>query len=87
MANLKLWIAIVFYAFCTPTVHSYFNERCRCFPGDACWPSELTWRALNSSVHGRLVATVPLGAPCHDPIYNPDICKNFQNHWLEPVTQ
>lgn len=100
MANLKkMWIIpIVFYynAFCsTPTTvqASYLNndndnERCRCFPGDSCWPSELSWQALNNSVHGRLVATIPLGAPCHDgPIYNADICKNFQNHWLEPVTQ
>lgn len=90
MANLKLWIIpIVFYAFCTPTVHTYLNNErsCRCFPADPCWPSDFTWQALNRSVHGRLVATLPLGAPCHDPIYNSDICKNFQNHWLEPVTQ
>lgn len=83
MATPKLWMVIFFSTFCTATL----NETCRCFPGDGCWPSELTWRALNSSVHGRLVATVPLGAPCHDPTYNSDICDNLQKHWLEPVTQ
>lgn len=84
MANSEIWIIIFLSTFSTA---SYLKERCHCFPGDACWPSELTWQALNSSVHGRLVATVPLGAACHDPIYNPGICKNLQEHWLEPVTQ
>ncbi|KAJ7823430.1 hypothetical protein B0H14DRAFT_2826767 [Mycena olivaceomarginata] len=29
---------------------------CKCFPGDACWPTAAEW----------LVATVPLAAACHD---------------------
>lgn len=41
-----------------PPPHDY------CTPGSACWPSDDDWRALNSSVGGRLFAVVPVGAPC-----------------------
>ncbi|KAF5722358.1 FAD-linked oxidoreductase yvdP [Fusarium mundagurra] len=37
---------------------------CRCVPDDSCWPSDDDWNHLNSTVGGRLVATVPLGSPC-----------------------
>ena len=35
-------------------------------------------------MHGRLVATVPLGAPCHDPVYNAAICESLQSNWSKP---
>lgn len=79
---LQLLLSVVHLCNHLPLVHS--SPLCRCFPGDACWPSQLIWQNLNSSVHGRLVATVPLGAPCHDPVYNPTICKSLQSSWLEP---
>ena len=63
------------------------NPSCRHLPGDAAWPSLLEWRNLNSSVNGKLVATVPLGAPCHDPVYNEGACKRLQMNWLEPEQQ
>ena len=63
------------------------SHRCRCFPGDTCWPTGADWAALNSSVHGRLVATVPIGTPCHDPTYNALQCKHVQDQWLEPELQ
>ena len=43
------------------------DENCKCMPGDGCWPSTADWTALNSSLGGKLVATVPIGSPCHDP--------------------
>lgn len=39
------------------------------------------WDGLNSTVGGRLVATVPVGAPCHDPVYNADTCDYLQGQW------
>lgn len=60
---------------------------CRYLPGDAGWPSVSTWKALNSSVGGRLVATVPLGSPCHDPTYNAKECAALQSEWLDPSLQ
>lgn len=78
---------LLFYSCCSGTVDSYSTEDCRCFPGDACWPSGLTWQALNVSIHGKLVATVPLATPCHDPTYNLDVCKSLEKNWLEPQQQ
>ncbi|UKZ80017.1 hypothetical protein TrVFT333_007781 [Trichoderma virens FT-333] len=36
---------------------------CRYLPGDANWPNAAAWASLNSTVHGRLIATVPIGTP------------------------
>ncbi|KAF4457088.1 putative isoamyl alcohol oxidase [Fusarium austroafricanum] len=55
---------------------------CRCFPGDSCWPSSDEWNNLNKTVSGRLVETVPLGSPCHDPNYDAEECKRIKREWL-----
>lgn len=60
---------------------------CRNLPGDPGWPSAATWAALNKTVGGRLIATVPLGTPCHDPKYNQAVCANLQAAWELPQTQ
>jgi hypothetical protein len=62
------------------------STTCKCYPGDACWPSDADWAALNSSVSGRLISTVPLGAPCHDPTYNAAACAAFQAGYNIPST-
>ena len=56
-------------------------QDCKCLPGDSCWPSISRWEALNSTVGGRLVATVPLGSPCHDPNYDSEKCDYLQSEW------
>ncbi|KAI1075950.1 hypothetical protein F5B20DRAFT_343420 [Whalleya microplaca] len=55
---------------------------CKCLPGDACWPSEDEWTALNNTVGGRLIATIPLGSPCHIPTFNAAECAALQAQWL-----
>jgi hypothetical protein len=62
-------------------------QNCLCLPGDACWPSQDTWSNLNSTVGGKLVATVPIGSPCHDPTYDADACSKLQQDWLNPLIQ
>lgn len=79
---LQFLLSAVYVCIHLPLVHAL--QVCRCFPGDACWPSQAIWQNLNGSVQGRLVATVPLGAPCHDPVYNAKICQSLQSNWLEP---
>ena len=63
------------------------NKTCKCFPGDACWPSEQEWSNFNSTVGGRLIKTVPLGSPCHYPDYDPALCEVLQSEWLFPPVQ
>lgn len=60
---------------------------CRCFPGDDCWPSNFIWNAFNQSVDGRLMATVPMGTPCHAPNYSEEKCKAIKDEWLFPDEQ
>jgi hypothetical protein len=60
---------------------------CRYLPGDDGWPSPQEWDKLNTTVHGQLIATVPLGSACHDPTYNAKECAQLQEGWLLAQTQ
>jgi hypothetical protein len=74
---LSSWLLGATSASCTTLSES----SCKCFPGDSCWPLTSTWTALNETVGGRLIATVPLGSPCHDPDYDADTCEYLQEQW------
>lgn len=69
------------------TVISVNASQCYCLPGDACWPATSQWSALNATVNGRLVATVPIGTPCHDPHYDEVACAALQSNWNFPQLQ
>ncbi|KAI8950474.1 FAD/FMN-containing isoamyl alcohol oxidase MreA [Xylaria longipes] len=61
--------------------------KCRCSPGDKCWPSASVWDAFNATIGGRLIATTPLAAPCHNSafgLYDAIECANLQAAWLTP---
>ncbi|KAK7750865.1 hypothetical protein SLS62_007264 [Diatrype stigma] len=74
----------------TSTLRQQPPPHCRCFPGDACWPSPAEWAAFNSTLGGRLIATVPLASPCHDDdfggasSYDADRCAAIQSAWANP---
>ncbi len=42
---------------------------CKCYHGDACWPSASAWSALNQTVDGNLVADVPPGGRVLSQLY------------------
>lgn len=63
------------------------EQGCKCFPGDSCWPSTDGWSTLNDTIGGRLVATVPLGSPCHDPSYDAEACERLQAQWQAEAIQ
>ncbi|OJD30446.1 fad binding domain protein [Diplodia corticola] len=60
------------------------GQDCRCLPGDDCWPTASEWQQLNETVDGRLVATIPLAAPCHDPAFNSSTCDTLRESWQWP---
>lgn len=62
-------------------------SKCRCFPGDSCWPSDSVWSDFNRTVGGKLIKTIPLATPCHDPSYNAGTCTSLQSEWLMPEVQ
>ncbi|RYN40780.1 putative FAD-linked oxidoreductase [Alternaria arborescens] len=57
------------------------SNRCKSFPGDKSWPSQSDWNSLNKTVGGRLVATVPLGAPCHGSTFDNATCESLKSQW------
>jgi len=68
-------------------VGSVRARECHCLPADACWPDHHAWYSLNSTVGGRLIATVPIGSVCHDPHYDEAACAALQSSWTLPPTQ
>ncbi|RAL00768.1 FAD-dependent oxidoreductase [Aspergillus ibericus CBS 121593] len=60
------------------------TTNCRCFPGDACWPSLSEWDQFNQTIDGRLIKTIPLGKPCHAPNYDASVCAVLKEEWTEP---
>ncbi|KAF2127476.1 FAD-binding domain-containing protein [Dothidotthia symphoricarpi CBS 119687] len=56
-------------------------SRCKAFPGDEAWPSESEWDVFNTTVGGRLIATVPLGAPCHGSDFDATTCNDLKSQW------
>lgn len=63
------------------------NNECHVLPGDAAWPSDEAWSTLNETVSGKLVKTVPIGSPCHDPTYDETACSALKAQWTNPLTQ
>ncbi|KAI1371219.1 putative alcohol oxidase [Hypoxylon crocopeplum] len=62
------------------------SQSCRCFPGDSCWPTKVSWEQLNKTVGGRLIATIPLGTPCHGDEYDESRCREIRDTWNLPDT-
>ncbi|KAF2790845.1 6-hydroxy-D-nicotine oxidase [Melanomma pulvis-pyrius CBS 109.77] len=87
MRLLTVTSSVFFLVNCvSSTVAPAKQNECKCFPGDACWPSEREWITFNTTVGGRLIKTVPLGSPCHDPHYDAALCDALTSQWkLAPV--
>ncbi|KAJ8081679.1 hypothetical protein PM082_007525 [Marasmius tenuissimus] len=60
------------------------QQYCRILPSDPSWPAAEVWKAFNQSIDGRLIKTIPIGSPCHDPTYNEAECKYVRDHWHIP---
>ncbi|KAF1847676.1 FAD-binding domain-containing protein [Cucurbitaria berberidis CBS 394.84] len=57
------------------------SSRCKTFPGDKAWPSKAEWNNFNRTVGGQLVATVPLGTPCHGASFDNATCESLKSQW------
>ncbi|KAF5018569.1 hypothetical protein F66182_9443 [Fusarium sp. NRRL 66182] len=61
------------------------QAKCRCLPGESCWPKTDIWKRLNGTVDNRLIKVVPIGAQCHDPHYDAEACAALQAQWMNPL--
>jgi hypothetical protein len=59
------------------------NSSCKPTPSSPDWPSAADWQALNKSVSGNLIATIPPGAVCqpHLSQFNNVSCTLLVNEW------
>ncbi|KAF5361379.1 hypothetical protein D9758_006192 [Tetrapyrgos nigripes] len=60
------------------------QRSCRILPTDPSWPNSEVWEAFNQSIDGRLIKTVPIGSPCHDPTYDEAECNLIRENWHIP---
>ncbi|KAL2139204.1 hypothetical protein VTI28DRAFT_5512 [Corynascus sepedonium] len=74
------WRGPTFHSVSPPTVTTK-HTTCRSLPGDADWPSTAAWAALNKTVGGRLIATVPVAHTCHGSSYNQTVCDELRVQW------
>ncbi|KAJ6141938.1 hypothetical protein N7497_011037 [Penicillium chrysogenum] len=74
------WTLASLVALAAPAIAS----DCHCLLSDSCWPAPSAWASLNSTVGGRLVATVPIGSPCHEPNYDAAACAALKANWNMP---
>ncbi|KAM3425914.1 hypothetical protein NHJ13734_009812 [Beauveria thailandica] len=57
------------------TASSSSSRRCRCLPGEPCWPSNSDWETLNMTLDGNLHTVTPLAKPCHMPDLDDTKCS------------
>jgi hypothetical protein len=59
------------------------HANCKVTPSDPDWPSYRDWRALNASIGGALIRTIPAGSACYpgNPFGSPIPCNVTENGW------
>jgi FAD/FMN-containing dehydrogenase len=83
-------VSLAFSATIAPdALDSVLGKTCRCFPGDACWPSQKSWGEFNRTLGGKLIATVPVASACHDDFaglvsFDAAECARVQENWAKP---
>ncbi|XP_055340381.1 uncharacterized protein LOC129589597 isoform X2 [Paramacrobiotus metropolitanus] len=58
------------------------GSRCRCIPGNSCWPTAEQWHALNTSINGRMLIPTPTAVPCYDgPLFDSNQCEDIRRNY------
>ncbi|KGO58251.1 FAD linked oxidase, N-terminal [Penicillium expansum] len=73
-----------FASFC----YAGLQASCKCIPGDPCWPSLVTWDALNTTVSGKLIRNIPVAISCYPGTYqNHNECARVSSQWSNSTFQ
>lgn len=84
-ARCVLTMSFILLVILVPFVAAGLAQSCRNIPGDVDWPTQQEWASLNTTVGGRLIATVPLASVCHDEgefaQYNETACDALRQRW------
>ncbi|TDZ67407.1 FAD-linked oxidoreductase ZEB1 [Colletotrichum trifolii] len=59
------------------------SQTCKLNPSDAAWPSDTDWSALNSTIQGALIKTVPVASSCYagNPFGSSVACDDVEAKW------
>ncbi|KAL3961271.1 alcohol oxidase [Purpureocillium lilacinum] len=57
--------------------------KCKCVPGDKCWPSSSDWDAFNRTIGGRLIKNDPVAKSCYDPSKDLAQCARVTKLWTD----
>ncbi|THU80375.1 FAD-binding domain-containing protein [Dendrothele bispora CBS 962.96] len=77
------WFGILSLALSAVADRDSSNPACKALPSDADWPTRSVWNAFNASVDGRLIRTVPIASPCHNPTFDAEKCQSIRDNWHE----
>ncbi|KAF9266646.1 FAD binding domain protein [Marasmius fiardii PR-910] len=81
MALIAKTVVLAIFSFIIPSS----SNKCRILPTDEqAWPTQETWDSFNHSIDGRLIKTVPIGSPCHDPNFDQERCNAIRASWTTP---
>jgi hypothetical protein len=67
--------------------------QCKCYPDNACWPTNRDWEKLNKTVDYKLQVAIPPGAVCHETfenhssVYDAARCANVQANFFKEQWQ
>ncbi|KAL0574411.1 hypothetical protein V5O48_007551 [Marasmius crinis-equi] len=82
---LRMFIKAIFITALATLRVASAHKSCRILPGDSSWPTEDVWDAFNHSIDGRLIKTIPIGSPCHDPTFDEEECNKVRSNWHNPA--
>ncbi|KAK2769895.1 hypothetical protein FQN53_005828 [Emmonsiellopsis sp. PD_33] len=75
------------FEFGSPSLAKRESGRCKVYPEDPEWPSDDSWKELDSLTDGRLLKPRPQAAPCYEgPEYNPQLCEQMSANWTNSYT-
>lgn len=77
------------YLFTSVSGSSLSSGECKAYPGDTAWPSKEEWDALDKSMNGALIPTVPIAAPCYQDWnrFDQQKCDAIIANWTSPYFQ
>lgn len=56
---------------------------CKCTADQSCWPSQSEFASLSQTLSKTVFAVHPVGAPCHDPLFNQAECSEVQANYFD----
>ncbi|KAI5458327.1 hypothetical protein BGZ63DRAFT_515044 [Mariannaea sp. PMI_226] len=60
------------------------SAKCKCVPGQSCWPSASEWKSFSSLVGGRLIKTEPVAQSCYPgPAQDLQQCAYVNKMWSD----